>query len=136
MIRPPVKHKSFLSWRRTMKLKPAFLCAAFCVLLLASTRVTAALSEQQQAWLQKAERHEKHGWIYLHIEGSPQERGFQHGYLLAKEIAESLRARATVWHYTSGMEWSWLVEKSRELFTPKIDAENLAEIDGIVEGLR
>ena len=119
-----------------MKLNPAILRTAFSVLLLASPRVTAALSEQQQAWLSKAERHEKHGWIYLHIEGSPQERGFQHGYLLAKEIAESLQARRTVWHYTSGMEWSWLVEKSKELFTPKVDAENLAEIDGIVEGLR
>src|SRR5437867_874438 len=105
-----------------MKLHPAFLCAEFCVLLLASNRVTAALSEQQQAWLQKAERHEKHGWIYLHVEGSPHERGFQHGYLLAKEIAESLQARRKVWLYSSGMEWSWLVEKSKELFTPKVDA--------------
>ena len=44
------------------------------------------LSNDQKAWLLKANRHEKNGWIYLHIEGSPEERGFQHGYLLSKEI--------------------------------------------------
>ncbi|MEO8662531.1 MAG: hypothetical protein ABI693_28985, partial [Bryobacteraceae bacterium] len=26
------------------------------------------------------------GWIYLHIEGEPYERGYQHGYLMAPEI--------------------------------------------------
>ena len=28
------------------------------------------------------------GWIYVHIEGEPYERGFQHGYLLAHEIVD------------------------------------------------
>ncbi len=39
----------------------------------------AAISPEQQAWLRGAHRHGKHGWIYLHIEGAPRERGFQHG---------------------------------------------------------
>src|ERR1035437_7862142 len=49
------------------------------------------LTNEQKTWLSKANRHEKNGWIYLHIEGSPEERGFQHGFLLAKEIKESIR---------------------------------------------
>ena len=40
-----------------------------------------SLSEEQQTWLRQAQRHEKAGWIYLHIEGGPRARGFQHGYL-------------------------------------------------------
>ena len=30
------------------------------------------------------------GWIYLHIEGKPYERGYQHGHLMAREIPEYL----------------------------------------------
>jgi len=93
------------------------------------------LSPEQKAWLARAERYEKNGWIYLRIEGEPRERGFQHGYLLAKEITESLRVRRQVWKHTSGMDWEWLVAKSKAMYTSKVDPENLAEIDGIVEGL-
>jgi Phospholipase B len=94
------------------------------------------LSDQQRATLAKAHRHEKHGWVYLHIEGEPRERGFQHGYLLSREIAEAVRARRGLWAYESGMDWKWLVEKSAALFAGKIDPECLAEIDGIADGLQ
>jgi hypothetical protein len=33
----------------------------------------------------------------LHIEGKPRERGFQYGYLMAKEIAEELRVSRVWW---------------------------------------
>jgi hypothetical protein len=94
-----------------------------------------ALDGTRQAWLAKAERHDKNGWSYLHVEGEPRERGFQHGYLLAREIAESLRVRRIIWAYESGMDWKWLADKAATLFVPKIDPENLAEIDGIVDGM-
>jgi len=101
-----------------------------------SVRETSRLAEEQKAWLGRANRHEKHGWVYLHIEGQPRERGFQHGYLLAKEIRESLQTTKAVWEYESGMDWPWLVEKAKTILAPKVDGENLAEIDGVVEGLR
>jgi hypothetical protein len=103
---------------------------------LVAPAVGQTLSDVQSAWLRKARRHEKAGWTYLHIEGGPRERGFQHGYLLSKEIAEVLRSDRAIWEYRSAMEWSWLIEKAEAMFTPKIDAENLAELDGIVEGLQ
>ncbi len=95
----------------------------------------AALSAEQKEWVARAVRQPKGGWIYLRIDGEPRRRGFQYGHLLAAEIAESLRVRREVWKNQSGLEWSWLVEKSRAMFTPKVNPENLAEIDGIVEGL-
>jgi Phospholipase B len=94
------------------------------------------LSQEQQIWLSKANRHEKNGWIYLHIEGNPEERGFQHGYFLSKEIKESIRVLSEVWKYKTAMKWSWYVARGHDILSTKTDPENLAEIDGIVEGMK
>ncbi len=94
-----------------------------------------ALSPEQVQKLAKAHLTRKAGWTYLHIEGGPRERGFQHGYLLAPQIAESIRATAAVWHHASGMEWSWLVATTGKFINPAVDAENRQEIDGIAEGM-
>jgi hypothetical protein len=94
------------------------------------------LTKEQESLISRAERHEKAGWIYLHIDGYPKERGFQYGYLMAKEIGESLRVRRILWKHNTATEWIWLVTKSKSMITPKVDKENLAEIDGIVEGLK
>jgi len=40
------------------------------------------------------------------------------------------------WEYRSGMSWKWLVGQSANLMMPKMDTENLAEIVGMVAGLR
>ena len=95
----------------------------------------APLEPAQQAWLEKANRHERGGWTYLHVEGAPRQRGFQCGYLLSKEIEAGLKTSRTSWEYQSAMSWDWLVTKAGELFTAKIDPESLAELDGIAEGL-
>ncbi len=95
-----------------------------------------SLSPEQQEMLRNGRRFERAGWIYLHIEGEPRPRGFQHGYLLAKEIDEGLRTARTSWQHQSAMEWRWLASRAGALFTSKIDPENLAELDGIAEGLR
>ncbi len=113
----------------------------FITLLLLLSVVSSAycqtpLSSEQNMWLSKANRHKKNGWTYLHIEGSPRARGFQHGYLMSKEIKESLRMLSTRWHYQTAMDWSWLVSKAAEILTPKVDTENITEIDGIVEGMK
>ena len=112
-------------------MKKLLFAAALCALALPSL----ALTPQQSAWLAKASRRGQAGWTYLHIEGSPRERGFQHGYLLANEIADGLRMRRTEWEYESGMDWPWLVGKASTMFEPNVDAELLAEIDGIAEGM-
>ena len=93
------------------------------------------ISKQQQEWISAAERHERAGWIYIHVEGSPRERGFQHGYLLAKETAECLRVVRAHWKHDSSFEWSWLISHTKGFIKPGIDPENRAELQGIVEGL-
>lgn len=114
----------------------SLLLAEVLGLVLATLAVAAPpLTENQQSFLGRANRHEKAGWIYLHIEGKPEERGFQHGYLLAQEIAQGIKATRTDWEYQSATEWSWLLEKTAKMFSGKIDRENLAELDGIVKGM-
>ncbi|MBU6400943.1 MAG: hypothetical protein KGS61_11535, partial [Verrucomicrobia bacterium] len=105
------------------------------VLTITTCLATAAPTAEQRTWLQPAERHTRHGWIYLHIEGPPAQRGFQYGYRLAPEIAESLRAQRRLWEYSSGMDWHWLVARSTDIILPKVDAEDLAELEGIAAGM-
>jgi hypothetical protein len=110
--------------------------AALGLVWTALSLTVSPLEQAQQAWLQKAERHEKDGWVYVHLEGAPRERGFQHGYLLAREIEQGLKATRASWTYQSALEWSWLVEQAAGFWSGRIDPENLAELDGLVEGLR
>ncbi len=100
-----------------------------------SARPTSKLTAQQKSWLAKGYRFEKAGWIYLHIQGSPEERGFQHGYLLAPEIRESLLELRKRWDYFSAMDWAYFVDAAGKMFTPRVDPEDLAEMQGIVEGM-
>lgn len=87
------------------------------------------------ARLQGGTRHDRAGWVYLHLQGTATQRGFQHGYLLHGEIARSLEARRVLWHHGSGLQWSWLVQRARTVLLPRVDAEILQEIDGIVAGM-
>ena len=103
--------------------------------LVAQSQPAGKLTQEQTISLARANRHEKSGWTYLHIEGTPLERGFQHGYLMAPEIRENLRLLRTRWEYQTAMSWNYYVQKAGEILTPKVDTENLAELDGIVEGL-
>ena len=103
---------------------------------LARSQAKDQLSNEQKEWISKADRHEKNGWIYLHIEGKPEERGFQHGYLLAKEIKEAIVTTGRVWQYETALDWQWMVQKSAEIFNSKIDDENMEEMKGIVEGMK
>lgn len=103
---------------------------------LAPVLPAAELSPSQRECLTKSHRFERSGWTYLHLEGDATARGFQHGYLLAPEIKELLRIHRIAWEYRAGMTWPWLVDKAGKLVTPKVDAENLAEIDGLVAGLK
>jgi hypothetical protein len=114
----------------------------YCLLIsltaptIVSGQLLTELSEQQKQWLALSEKHEKNGWIYLHIEGSPQSRGFQYGYMLSNEISLGISDTRVNWKHLTGMEWEWLVEHASALFMNKIDSENLAEMEGMVEGMK
>ena len=110
--------------------------ACLCLALPSLAAEAAPGPELQQAWLCGANRHEKAGWLYVHIQGSPRERGFQYGYLLAPEIKQGIEATRVDWEYRSATKWTWLVSKTDHMFGHKIDKETLAELEGIGEGMQ
>ena len=79
-------------------------------------------------------RFEQNGWVYLHIEGEPYERGFQHGYLEAPELAEIMRSVKYLTYWETGKEWEFFVQNAVDQFTNRIDKEYLDEIKGIADG--
>jgi hypothetical protein len=52
------------------------------------------------------------------------------------KTSENFRMLRTRWEYETALEWSWYVKHAGQILTPKVDAENLEEIDGIAEGLK
>jgi hypothetical protein len=82
-----------------------------------------------------AYRYPQAGWIVLHIEGEPYERGFQHGKLMAQEIAAYLRCFASVLGHEAPSEaWSHTRKLVNALFLRKVNSEYLEEMKGIASG--
>jgi hypothetical protein len=82
-----------------------------------------------------AYRYPSAGWIYLHIEGQPYERGYQHGHLMAREIPEYLERCAADLGAKAGEEgWDQLRTTVNALFLRGFDREILEEMKGIAEG--
>ncbi|MEI6450099.1 MAG: hypothetical protein WCP98_09120, partial [Actinomycetes bacterium] len=79
-------------------------------------------------------RFDSNGWIYLHIEGQPYERGFQHGRLLAPELAETMRTLNYITMNDTGQTWQYFIKAATRLWTKKIQGEYLQEIKGIAAG--
>jgi len=86
--------------------------------------------------LAKSYRFDRGGWIYVHLEGSPHDIGFQHGYLLADEIADAFSAVNLGMTHTTDRDWEFFRRASRQMLWPKIDPEYQAELQGIVDGLQ
>jgi hypothetical protein len=86
--------------------------------------------------LAKSYRFDRGGWIYVHLEGSPHDIGFQHGYLLADEIADAFSAVNLEMTHTTDRDWEFFRRASRQMLWPKIDPEYQAELQGIVDGLQ
>ena len=110
----------------------------FLVFAASRTRTINSLSvppKGQDPRLDGAYRFEKNGWIYVHLQGSPADIGFQHGYLLAPEIADAFRAVKLEDVHATGKRWAFFRQAARRMLWPKIDPEYQAELKGIVEGL-
>ena len=79
-----------------------------------------------------AYRYPAAGWIYLHIEGEPYERGYQHGHLMSREIPEYLKRCAAV--LGSKEHWDDYRTTANALFLRGFDRELLEEMRGIADG--
>jgi hypothetical protein len=82
-----------------------------------------------------AYRYPTGGWIYVHVEGPPYERGYQHGRLLAREIERYLNRCATSLDPKSRERaWDMARTTADALFLRGFDRELLQEMKGIADG--
>lgn len=86
-------------------------------------------------WKGPAYRYAQHGWIVLHVEGKPYERGHQHGFLMADEIGGYVRCfAAQLGHKAPSEAWAHTRTLVNALFLRKFDKEFLEEMQGIADG--
>jgi len=104
--------------------------------LMLATAAFAAGSGSADVRLQKAYRFQKGGWTYVHVEGSPSDIGFQHGYLLAPEIADALEAIKLFDTRETQRDWEFFRTTARQMLWPHIDPEYQQELQGIADGVK
>src|ERR1700690_3873511 len=95
------------------------LCCLTFLLVAGAMILPASASSEKPApspdpRLEKAYRFQKGGWIYVHLEGSPSDIGFQHGYLLAAEIADALAAIKLFDTHETQRDWEFFRKTARE----------------------
>ena len=106
--------------------------------------VCAAVAGSQPAWAQSGKNSEmknayafkQGGWTYVHLEGSPHEIGFQHGYLLKDEIEDNLSVYKLEATNDYHRDWNFFREAAKEVLWPHIELEYQAELHGIADGLK
>jgi len=108
---------------------------------LACLTSAAALAAQpdgasQDARLDKAYRFQRGGWTFVHLEGTPAEIGYQHGYLLSAEISDALAAIKLVDTRETQRDWEFFRTTARQMLWPHIDREYQQELQGIADGAK
>jgi Phospholipase B len=78
----------------------------------------------------------KDGWTYVHLEGSPAEIGFQHGYLLTAEIEDAKRAIELGSVHELKQSWQELRAVGNTVLLPHVPEEYQQEMQGMAAGLR
>lgn len=76
----------------------------------------------------------QNGWIFVHLEGTPSDIGYQHGYLLAPEIADAERAVVLSMTHDS-RPWAFYREAAEKVLWPHIEPQYREELQGIVDGV-
>ncbi len=86
-------------------------------------------------WFGKAYRYDDRGWIFVHIEGEPFERGFQYGYLLPSEIVSYIKKLGVRQNEADPVAgWNTLRFETDSIFLREYDEEYLLEMKGIAAG--
>ena len=104
---------------------------------VATFAATPARINQADSRLAKAfRRPELNGWIFVHLEGTPSEIGFQHGYLLAPEIEDAQKVIVVGLTHDSHRPYSFFRKAAEKVLWPHVEPQYQEELRGIAEGLK
>lgn len=113
------------------------LLRSICAVAALVFSVTVEAAPQSDARLAGAFRKQTDGgWIFIHLQGSPADVGYQHGSLLAADIEDAKRAMELSVTHDTQHPWSDLRTISQTIFWPKVPAEYRDELQGIADGLK
>ena len=83
-----------------------------------------------------AYRFDQGGWKFVHLVGTPDQIGFQHGQLLSAEIADLVNVLKVETRHDTKRDWNFYREASRKMLWPHIDTEYQQELQGIAKGVQ
>lgn len=115
--------------------RSALLAAALCLLAPQFSALGGDRPVADRDRLTGSHRTAKDGWILVHLEGTPEHVGYQHGYLLGDEIADLIRVCKPFLKKTTKRDWSFYRQAAEKMLWPRTEPEYQREIDGIVAGL-
>src|SRR5271165_237649 len=132
--------KSRQTVRGAIKLltSPVVRVAPFALLLTSSVLLSAAPAREPQpeSSLKKAfRRPDQKGWIFVHLEGSPAEIGYQHGYLLTEEIVDTQKVVKAGLIHDSKKDYAFFRTAAETVLWPHVEEQYREELKGIVTGL-
>jgi len=81
-------------------------------------------------------REDRGGWVFVHIQGKPQKRGFQYGFLVAPEIDDFITTLKVYLQQNTTKDWQFYRQAAEQIFLPKVTGEYLHELRGIAAGLQ
>ena len=110
--------------------------AALFIFILSYCSAPVQHPEEKKDRMSKASREDNNGWIYVHLEGSPADIGFQHGQLLADQIDTSIQSVAWLFEHETHRNWQFYRNAAKSFLWDKLDREYKDEINGIVEGMQ
>ena len=117
------------------RLRTAFACAALVLVVTVGASAAPRSQTPKDARLNGAYRFERGGWTYVHLLGSPEQIGYQHGYLLAPEIADFYHVLKLESEHSTQRDWQFFRKAGRTILWPHINAEYQEELKGIAAGV-
>ena len=99
---------------------------------------------------EKGYRYNIQGWVYLHLEGGPYERGYQYGYLASSEIIDMIQRWSNLAHNFNFMKiyitknyeelsekwWDICQKTSMNTFIKHVPDEYQQEMKGMFDGVK
>ncbi|MGH9478931.1 MAG: C45 family autoproteolytic acyltransferase/hydrolase, partial [Terriglobales bacterium] len=75
------------------------------------------------------------GWLFVHLQGTPSDIGFQNGYWLAPRIEDLEKVVALEQQHNNHKDWNFLRNAAKEMMWPHIEPEYRQELQGIADGV-
>src|ERR1043166_9900240 len=99
--------------KRSLLLTSVLIMAALSFTVLTRAQWKPTISEDDR--MKGSYRFDRNGWIFVHLEGSPDQIGYQHGKLLAKETEDLLRVLKPFLLHETKKDWSFYRKASQDV---------------------